>query len=144
MIDKETRDAIVEYRMENARKTLNDIPILVEHEMWNTAVNRLYYACFFAVSALLISIHIETQTHTGARRMLALHFTKTKKLSIKLSKFYTDLFENRQSSDYADFIYFDKETVEELYKQSIIFVDTIEKLRNDIDLNNNTYNHINS
>jgi uncharacterized protein (UPF0332 family) len=60
--------------------------------------------------------------------MLALHFTKTQKLSIKLNKFYTDLFESRQSSDYADFIYFDQETVEELYKQAIIFVDTIETL----------------
>ena len=45
-----------------------------------------------------------------------------------LSKFYTDLFENRQSSDYTDFIYFDRETVEELHKQAIVFIDAIEKL----------------
>ena len=60
--------------------------------------------------------------------MLALHFTKTEKLSIKLNKFYTDLFESRQTSDYADFIYFDRETVEELYNQATVFIDTIEKL----------------
>ena len=128
MMDKETREAIVAYRIENALKTLSDIPILIEHEMWNTAVNRLYYACFCAVTALLTSVQIEAKTHVGVRRMLALHFTKTQKLSIKLSKFYTDLFENRQSSDYADFIYFDKETVEELYKQAIVFIDTIKML----------------
>ena len=128
MIDKETRAAIVAYRIENAHKTLNDIPVLIEHEMWNTAVNRLYYACFYSVSALLISIQIEAQTHEGVRRMLGLHFTKTQKLSVKLSKFFNDLFESRQCSDYADFIYFDKETVEELYKQAIVFVEAIEKL----------------
>ena len=128
MMDKETRSAIVAYRIENAHKTLNDIPILIGHEMWNTAVNRLYYACFYAVSALLISVQIEAQTHAGVRRMLALHFTKTQKLSVKLNKFYSDLFDSRQSGDYADFVYFDKETVEELYKQAIVFIDAIEKL----------------
>ena len=62
------------------------------------------------------------------RRMLALHFTKTEKLSIQWNKFYTDLFENRQTSDYADFVYFDRETVEELYRQAITFIDVINKL----------------
>jgi len=128
MMNEETREAIVAYRLENAHKTLNEIPIHIEHELWNTAVNRLYYACYYAVTALLINSGIEAQTHAGVRRMLALHFTKTEKLSIKLNKFYTDLFENRQTSDYADFIFFDRETVEELYEQAIIFIDTIEKL----------------
>jgi len=48
--------------------------------------------------------------------MLALHFTKTQKLSVQLNKFYSELFDSRQSSDYADFVYFDKETVEEYYE----------------------------
>lgn len=128
MIDKETRDAIVAYRLENAHKTLNEIHIHIEHELWNTAINRLYYACYYAVTALLINSGIEAQTHAGVRRMLALHFTKTEKLPIKLNKFYSDLFENRQTSDYADFTYFDRETVEELYERAIVFVDTIKKL----------------
>lgn len=127
-MNEETRDAIVAYRLENSHKTLNEISIHIEHELWNTAVNRLYYACYYAVTALLISSNIEAQTHAGVRRMLALHFTKTGKLSIKLSKFYTDLFENRQTSDYADFIYFDRETVEELHQQAFIFIDAIRKL----------------
>ena len=128
MMNKESRDAIVAYRREKAHKTLNEIPILIEHEMWNTAVNRLYYACFYAVNALLISRQIETKTHAGALRMLSLHFTKTQELSIELNRFYTDLFDNRQTGDYADFTYFDKETVEEIHKQAIVFVDAIEKL----------------
>ena len=128
MIDKETRDAIVAYRLENANNTLNEISIHIKYKLWNTAINRLYYACYYAVTALLINSGIEAQTHVGVRRMLALHFTKTEKLSVKLSKFYSDLFENRQTSDYADFTYFDCETVEELYAQAIVFIDTIKKL----------------
>ena len=128
MMNKETRDAIVTYRLENAYKTLNEIPLHIRNELWNTAINRLYYACFYAVSALLINSGIEAQTHAGVRRMLALHFTKTGKLSIKWNKFYTDLFENRQTSDYADFVYFDRETVEELHNQAIVFLQIIKKL----------------
>jgi len=71
---------------------------------------------------------IEAKTHAGVRRMLALHFTKTEKLSIEMNKFYTDLFDSRQTSDYADFIYFDRETVEELHKQAIVFIDAIKRL----------------
>jgi len=99
MTDRETVDAIVVYRLENAHKTLNEIPIHIEHELWNTAINRLYYACYYAVTALLIHSDIEAQTHAGVRRMLAVHFTKTEKLSVKLNKFYTDLFESRQTID---------------------------------------------
>jgi uncharacterized protein (UPF0332 family) len=127
-MNTEERDAIVAYRKEKAHKTLDEIPILIEHELWYTAVNRLYYACFFAVNALLISRLIETKTHEGALRMLSLHFTKTQKLSIGLNRFYVDLFDSRKSGDYADFTYFDRKMVEELYKQAIIFIDTIEKL----------------
>jgi uncharacterized protein (UPF0332 family) len=128
MMNEETRKAIVAYRLENAHKTSDEIPIHIANELWNTAINRLYYACYFAVTALLISYGIEAQTHSGVRTMLALHFTKTEKLSIKLNKFYTDLFENRQTSDYADFVFFDRETVEELYLQSGVFIEAIEKL----------------
>ena len=128
MMNREAREAIVTFRMEKAHKTLGEIPILVEHELWNTAVNRLYYACFFAVTALLISRQIETKSHAGALRMLSLHFTKTNKLSIDLNRFYADLFDNKQSSDYADFTYFDREMVEGIHKQAIVFIDTVKKL----------------
>ncbi|GHT28023.1 UPF0332 protein [Bacteroidia bacterium] len=129
-MNEETRNAIVDYRLENAHKTLNEIPIHIANELWNTAINRLYYACYYAVTALLIRRGIEAQTHSGVRTMLALHFTKTKQLSIKQNKFYTDLFENRQIGDYADFVFFDRETVEELYQQAIEFIGEIERLVN--------------
>lgn len=124
----EEREAIVAYRRENARQTLKEIAILIENELWNMAMNRLYYACFYVTSALLISKGIDAQTHAGVRRMLSLHFVKGGKLSMKQSNLYTNLFEKRQTSDYEDFIYFDRETVEELYPQTCDFVKAIEEL----------------
>ena len=128
MMDKQERDAIIVYRREKAHNTLNEIPVFIENKMWNTAVYRLYYACFYAVNALLLSRYIETKTQEETRRMFGLHFVKNKNVSLDLGNFYAVLYECRDSSEYVDFVDFDKETVEDLYKQAIIFVETIEKL----------------
>lgn len=60
--------------------------------------------------------------------MLGMHFVRTGKFPIPLSKFYTDLFDNRQIGDYEDFIYFDEQTTSELYPQAVEFIEAIEKL----------------
>lgn len=127
-MNEEDRLAVVAYRLDNAHRTLNNIPIMLQNELWDAAMNRLYYACFYSVTALLISHGIESQTHAGARQMLGMHFVRTGKLSIKLSKFYSDLFANRQTGDYEDFVYMDKDTVEPLYPQAVEFVTAIEQL----------------
>jgi uncharacterized protein (UPF0332 family) len=53
MNDKE-RQELVKYRIKKARETFNEVGLHVENELWNTAVNRLYYACYYAVISLLI------------------------------------------------------------------------------------------
>jgi len=45
---------LVPYRLEKARETLEDARILANAGRWNACVNRLYYACFYSVSALLV------------------------------------------------------------------------------------------
>lgn len=40
-------------------------------------MNRLYYACYYAVTALLISNGLNATTHAGVRTMLGLKFIKT-------------------------------------------------------------------
>ena len=56
-LDDETRSAIVAYRMERARQTLGEADLLRQGNYYNAAVNRLYYACYYAVSALLLRHH---------------------------------------------------------------------------------------
>ena len=52
---KEEARILVMYRLERARESLEEAGILLEREYGNTFVNRLYYACFYAVSALLLT-----------------------------------------------------------------------------------------
>lgn len=128
MMTTEEKDALIAYRIENARLTIDEVPIHISNKFYKTAMNRMYYGCYYVVTALLLKNNIEAYTHAGVRQMLGLHFVKSEKLSVKMSKFYSDLFANRQEGDYADFVYYDLETVTELYPQALLFVEKIIKI----------------
>ena len=61
---------LVLYRIDRAHDTLEDARILANAERWNACVNRLYYACFYAVSALLLSNGLSSSKHSGVRSLL--------------------------------------------------------------------------
>ena len=58
----ENKDEYIKYRFKRAEESLDDALILIEKNKWNTAINRLYYSCFYAVIALLLNNDIETRT----------------------------------------------------------------------------------
>lgn len=118
----------IRYRIERAKETIDEVKIHIENKFWNTAINRLYYACFYAVGALLMKHNIEVSSHTGVRQKFGQIFVKSKKFDRKLAKHYTDLFEKRHKGDYNDFYDYDEETVLRLYPLSIEFIVQIEKL----------------
>ena len=98
------KEAYVKYRLQRADDSLQEAEdlLLLGHEFG--AVNRLYYACFYAVNALLYqkSIH-SAVTHSGVQRMLGLHFVQSGELSREMGRFYSDLFNKRTKGDYDDF-----------------------------------------
>ena len=57
---KEEKD-LVAYRMERAHEAIDEAKMLFEAGHINSYVNRLYYACFYAVSALLLTKDISTR-----------------------------------------------------------------------------------
>lgn len=103
-MNSKERSDLVKYRINRAKDTFSEIKILVDNKLWSVVVNRLYYACFYAVNALLIDKEIKADTHGGVRRMFGLHFIKTGLVSKESGKYYSDIFDIRHSSDYDDFI----------------------------------------
>ena len=121
----EDKAQLVKYRLNRARETYNEVAILVKNDLWNTAVNRLYYSCFYAVIALLAENNIEVLSHSGARQMFGLHFIKTGKIDPESGRFLARLFDLRQTGDYDDFIDFDREKVMELLEPADHLISTI-------------------
>jgi uncharacterized protein (UPF0332 family) len=99
------------YRMDRANETLEDARILANAGRWNACVNRLYYACFYAVSALLVLHDLSSSRHAGVRSIFNKHYVKTGKIKKELAKIYNDLFERRQEGDYIDFVRFEESQV---------------------------------
>jgi uncharacterized protein (UPF0332 family) len=124
------RKEIVKYRISRAHETLREVDILIENKLWNIAVNRLYYGCYYAVIALLISMKIKAQTHAGVRQMFGLHFIKTGLIDKELGKYYSIIFDKRLTGDYDDFIDYEKDDVLAMVVPAKEFIQEIDKLIN--------------
>ena len=123
-LTEEHYTALSKYRIERAHETLKEIPYLKEQGYYNTAVNRLYYACYYAAVALLTRHHISTATHVGVKTMLGLHFVSKGLITKESGRAFTILFDSRQSGDYDDFAYSTLEEVDELYPKAQRFIIT--------------------
>lgn len=122
------RKELAKYRLKKANETLQEIEILIQNKLWNTAINRMYYASYYAVSALLIIESIQAQTHSGTRQMFGLHYIKTGIIDKELGKFYSDIFDKRQTGDYEDFIDFTNQDVSDLIPQTKELISKISQI----------------
>ena len=123
----EERALLVAYRMQRAKETLAEADELIIAGFFNAAVNRLYYACYYAVIALLIKNSIGAQTHQGVKQMFSLHFVVNQKIDRRYSIFYGRLLNDRISGDYEDFVNYNREMVMDLRPQAEEFISIIEK-----------------
>ena len=100
----------IRYRLERAREGLAEARVLLDAGHLHTAVSRLYYACFYAVSALLLTEGRRVSKHSGVRSL------------------YRRLFDHRQEADYADLASFERETVQGWLEEADAFVREIARL----------------
>ena len=117
-----------ERKIQRSNDTFEDAKLLADNGRWNSVVNRVYYACFYAVSALLYSKGIEPKTHAGIRTIFFDEYIKTGLIEKDFGKLYSDLFDLRQEGDYSDFVIFEKELVEPLLSKSVDLLDTVNSL----------------
>ena len=114
---------LIRYRFQRAMETLVEADYNAKGEYYNAAVNRLYYACYYAASALMLTYKLEASSHKGIKTMLGLHFIKSGILDVRYGRIYQQLFENRQSGDYEDFVYCDAELYNTLRPGAADFVE---------------------
>jgi uncharacterized protein (UPF0332 family) len=126
----DSKSDLVNYRLQRAYEALEDARILADAGRWNICVSRLYYACFYAVSALLIQKGLSSSKHAGIRSLFNKHYVKTGQVSKEMAQIYNDLFERRQESDYLDFICFEESQVSPWICRAEAFVDQIKTIIN--------------
>lgn len=106
----DTPDSIA-YRLSKAHSALRQAQILAEAEEWDGCVNRLYYACFYAVTALLYHDQRDTSKHTGVRSLFNQYYVHTQLVPASMGVLFNKLFAERHEVDYDDFIVLDSELI---------------------------------
>ena len=120
--------ALIRYRVQRAHEALEEAMLLLTAGHLNTYVNRLYYASFYAVYALLLTQKVSTSKHTHLRSLLHRDYVKTGMIPVELGRHFDLLFDSRQESDYADYVTFKKDEVEPWLDKTKSFVAHIEEL----------------
>jgi len=126
MTDEER--SVIAYRMARAHEAIDEAQILFDAGHTNSYVNRLYYGCFYAVSALLLTKNISTTKHGHLRSLLHKEFVKTGSIPNELGKHFDLLFSSRQEGDYADLVLFKAEEVAGWLVQTQTFISHVETL----------------
>ena len=130
MKKEDLRANVVQYWFEKTEESL--VSARSEHDAKRHlfAVNRAYYACFYAASAVLLKEGVVFKKHTGVRAAVHRNLVKTGRLDTSWGRFYDKVFENRQRGDYLELVQFDQEQVHEIIQLASGFVSQMKQLLN--------------
>lgn len=119
---------LIEQRLKQADESLEEVKVLLKEKMSLRAVmNRLYYAMFYAVLALLLEKQMGTSKHIGVILLFDREFIKTGIFGKDLSKILHRAFELRQKGDYIEQANVIQQDVDEILPQAIDFVSKIKQ-----------------
>ena len=125
-LNDEDRREIVKYRLEKSLRTYNEAVGSIANGYVETAANRLYYAAYYAVSALLVSYKYEASTHNGVIQMFGKAFIKSKVLERRYGTIFNQLFSLRMTGDYEDRRFLDiEEDVKPLIEPTKELIDVV-------------------
>jgi uncharacterized protein (UPF0332 family) len=122
------KEELIRYRQKKARETLEDAALLFRSGRLFSTLNRIYYALFYEVVALLLTADLSSAKHTGVRALFNVHFVKAGKVPVELGRFYTRMYDFRQKGDYGDFVEFEREKVKEWVEGARMFIDEMDKI----------------
>lgn len=128
ILSPEEQQQLITNYIEKAKKTEQDIPVLIEHQQFFAAVNRIYYGIFYMLSALAIKHHFSTSKHTQLIGWFNKTFVKDRKVDSKYTKYIQEAFEKRMKGDYEAIGNFSKSEVDDLLKKMKETLRAIEQL----------------
>ena len=100
-LNDEERKIMVEFEIEKAHRLIDQFQILQDAKLWDTLANRVYYAVFHAVMALLIQNELHAQSHKGVSILFSKHFVKEGLIDEEYGSFFARLETMREKSDYT-------------------------------------------
>lgn len=126
-MESKQRIALITYRLEQAKDTISEAELLIEHGKYRAAVNRIYYGMFYAVSAVGTLYQFTTSKHGQLIGWFNKEFIKTETFDRKYGKILREAFELRNQGDYDAFITFPENDVRQRFEEMKAFIGAIEQ-----------------
>lgn len=120
------KNASIKLKLTKARNLLAEVDVLITCKFYITAINRLYYSCFHATKALLLTKDLIPKTHSGVVSNLYQHFVQRGDFAFEQASFFSRLMQERIEDDYNDFMIVDEEELKEFIgpaKEYILYVE---------------------
>jgi uncharacterized protein (UPF0332 family) len=99
-VTDENRRSNLQLELDEARRCREAADVNAQSGYYKAAVNRLYYACYHAARAILLTEGLEPKRHSALRHLLALHFVKTGRLPVSITRTLAHLEDERELADY--------------------------------------------
>lgn len=122
----EERRELSSARLDKAYQMLRAAKIMLQYEDYATACNRLYYAVFHAMRAVLALDGIDEHSHSHLISEFRRRYLKTDILDRSLSDTIGSSFQIRNESDYDDEWIISKADVIEQAQKVTVFLSAIE------------------
>jgi uncharacterized protein (UPF0332 family) len=126
-LDKATQELIRGY-LDKANENLGVAERLLASEDHEVSISRSYYASFYAAHALLLTEDLHVKSHGGLVGVFGLHFVKTGKIDKKYGRYLSNLFEDRQKSDYSVYSGLERPDAENALSEAQEFVREVSRL----------------
>ena len=119
---------LAKYWLEKADESLRAARLSLEANMPSIAVNRLYYAVFYAASAFMAARGMDYGKHSAVQAAVHRNLIKPQLMSREMGQLYGRLFNARQDGDYKAFAVFAVDEVNEELAPATEFIRTIREL----------------
>lgn len=111
-----------------ARQALDTARLVLDHGDGPAAVNRAYYAAFWAAQAALLGVGETPRSHAGVQNRFYVRFVETGRFSTQAARLLGHAYALRQGADYDVSPIFDGRAVADLIADVERFVDALEPL----------------
>ena len=124
-MDSKEKD-LCDYRMNNALETIETANWCVENKHYKDAINRCYYAAFYATKAVLALDSIDFKRHKDVVAYFNKNYIAAEKLPREVGKKLANLQRKRENSDYDDFFVASLEETEKQLEAAKYIIEQIQ------------------
>jgi len=128
MINDQERNALILYRIQQAKDTIDLAEFLINSNALSVGVNRIYYGMYYALTALALKHKYETSKHSQLMGWFNKEFVAKNIVDKKFGKILRNAFQNRTKGDCDAFVEFTLPEVQEMLSDMKVFIQITETL----------------